>query len=130
MTTTKTQRDYVYNVVEQFQMMMLDAQRKMKNALYDYIEALQEEKGYVAFDKDYCPTFSDYQEPDETRNIYGVCIIKDEDGYRKLQFYTDDYPYEEMEKKQGGWFNPDFWGTFDEGELLNYLKELDDKNNE
>ena len=32
-------------------MMMLDAQRRMKNALYDYIEVLQEGIGYVAFDE-------------------------------------------------------------------------------
>lgn len=129
MTTTKTQRDYIYNVAEQFQMMMLDAQRRMKNALYDYIEVLQEGIGYVSFDEDYCPTFED-STTNETQHIFGVRIIKDEDGFRKLQMYTDDYPYEKMSAPLSGWFNPYMYGKFDEGELLNYLKELDDKNNE
>jgi hypothetical protein len=129
MTTTKTQRDYIYNVAEQFQMMMLDAQRRMKNALYDYIEVLQEGIGYVPFDEDYCPTFED-STTNETQHIFGVRIIKDEDGFRKLQMYTDDYPYEKMNAPLSGWFNPYMYGKFDEGELLNYLKELDDKNNE
>ena len=129
MTTTKTQRDYIYNVAEQFQMMMLDAQRRMKNALYDYIEVLQEGIGYVAFDKDYCPTFEDSTNG-ETHYIFGVRIIKDEEGFRKLRMYTDDFPYEKMGDMLSGWFNPTMYGKFDEGELLNYLKELDDKNNE
>lgn len=129
MATTKTQRDYVYNVAEQFQMMMLDAQRRMKNALYDYIEVLQEGIGYVAFDEDYCPTFTD-SITNETLYIFGVRIIKDEDGFRKLQMYTDDFPYDKMGDALSGWFNAYHYGTFDEGELLNYLKELDDKNNE
>lgn len=129
MTTTKTQRDYIFNVAEQFQMMMLDAQRRMKNALYDYIEVLQEGVGYVAFDEDYCPTFEDCTNGN-AQHIFGVRIIKEEDGFRKLQIYTDDYPYEKMGDALSGWFNAYHYGTFDEGELLNYLKELDDKNNE
>lgn len=129
MTTTKTQRDYIYNVAEQFQIMMLDAQRRMRNALYDYIEVLQEGVGYVAFDENYCPTFTDSTSGD-TQHIFGVRIIKDVDGFRKLQMYTDDFPYEKMSAPLSGWFNPILYGTFDEGELLNFLKELDDKNNE
>lgn len=129
MTTTKTQRDYIYNVVEQFQMMMLDAQRRMKNALYDYIEVLQEGVGYVAFDEDYCPTFKD-STTEEIQHIFGVRIIKDKDNHRVLRIYTDDYPYENMGDVLSGWFNASMYGTFDEGELLNYLKELDDRNNE
>lgn len=129
MATTKTQRDYIYNVAEQFQMMMLDAQRRMKNALYDYIEVLQEGVGYVAFDEDYCPTFTD-NTTNETQYIFGVRIIKDEDGFRKLRMYTDAFPYEKMGNMPSGWFNAYYYGTFDEGELLNYLKELDDKSNE
>lgn len=129
MTTTKTQRDYIYNVAEQFQMMMLDAQRRMRNALYDYIEVLQEGIGYVAFDEDFCPTFTDSTNG-ETQPIFGVRIIKDEENHRILRMYTDDYPYDKMGDALSGWFNPTFYGTFDEGELLNYLKELDDKNNE
>ena len=129
MTTTKTQRDYIYNVAEQFQMMMLDAQRRMKKTLYDYIEVLQEGVGYVAFDEDYCPTFTDSTDG-KTLYIFGVRIIKDEDGFRKLQMYTDDFPYEKMGDMLSGWFTAHHYGTFDEGELLNYLKELDDKNNE
>ena len=129
MTTTKTQRDYIYNVAEQFQMMMLDAQRRMKNALYDYIEVLQEGIGYVAFDEDYCPTFTDSTNG-ETQHIFGVRIIKDKDGFRQLRMYTDDYPYDKMGDALSGWFNPNMYGTFDEVELLNYLKDLDDKNNE
>jgi hypothetical protein len=129
MTTTKTQRDYIYNVTESFQMMMLDAQRRMKNALYDYIEVLQEGIGYVAFDEDYCPTFEDCTNGN-AQYIFGVRIIKEEDGFRKLQVYTDDFPYDKMGDALSGWFNAYHYGTFDEGELLNYLKELDDKNNE
>lgn len=129
MTTTKTQRDYIYSVAEQFQMMMLDTQRRMKNALYDYIEVLQEGVGYVAFDEDYCPTFEDSTNG-ETLHIFGVRIIKEEDGFRKLQMYTDDFSYDKMGDALSGWFNAYHYGTFDEGELLNYLKELDDKNNE
>lgn len=129
MTTTKTHRDYIYNVAEQFQMMMLDAQRKMRNALYDYIEVLQEGVGYVAFDKDYCPLFTDCT-TNETQFIFGVRIIKEENGYRELQMYTDDFPYDKMGDALSGWFNAYHYGTFDEGELLNCLKEFDDKNNE
>lgn len=129
MTTTKTQRDYIANVAEQFQMMMLDAQRRMKNALYDYIEVLQEGIGYVAFDEDYCPTFEDCTNGN-AQYIFGVRIIKEEDGHRKLQVYTDDFPYDKMGDALSCWFNPYMYGKFDEGELLNYLKELDDKNNE
>ena len=129
MTTTKTHRDYICNVAEQFQMMMLDAQRKMRNALYDYIEVLQEGVGYVAFDEDYCPIFTD-SATNETQYIFGVRIIKYKENHRTLRMYTDDYPYDKMGDALSGWFNPTMYGTFDEGELLNYLKELDDKNNE
>ena len=129
MATTKAQGDFIYNVAESCQMMMLDAQRRMKNALYDYIEVLQEGIGYVPFDEDYCPTFTD-STTEETQHIFGVRIIKDVDNFRTLQIYTDDFPYDKMSAPLSGWFNPYIYGEFDEGELLNYLKELDDKNNE
>ena len=86
-------------------------------------------KTYVPFDEDYCPTFEDCTNGN-AQHIFGVRIIKDKDGFRKLQMYTDDYPYEKMSAPRSGWFNPTMYGTFDEGELLTYLKELDDKNNE
>ena len=72
MTTTKTQRDYIYNVAEQFQMMMLDAQRRMKNALYDYIEVLQEGIGYVPFDEDFV-TVNPYLGSDGVNPFIDVC---------------------------------------------------------
>lgn len=104
-----------------------NAEKKMKNAVLNYILELQgSDDGYVAFQNEF-PPFSEFGSEFDSA-IYGVRVrVKYHNGDKILTpfIFTSDNGCElDMETDEDSWFNPDNYGNIDWLTILDMLKEL------
>lgn len=105
-----------------------DVERKMRNAIFNYILEMQgSDDSYVIFENDY-PAFCEYGSEEDSA-IYGVRVRVEynDSGDKHLTpfIYTNESGSKlDMDINDEGWFNPIHYGNIDWLSILDILKEL------
>lgn len=105
-----------------------NAEKKMKNAILNYILELQDsDEGYVEFQNEF-PAFSEFGSEFDSA-IYGVRVRVEynDSGDKHLTpfIYTNESGSKlDMDINDEGWFNPIHYGNIDWLSILDVLKEL------
>lgn len=113
--------DLVNNAFKNF----VEARKEVKNSLTTLVKEMQGNAPCIKFnDETTYPVFT-FRYCDMYHSVYGVKVTPN----NELLVYTDDSPYEDMEKEADiddseSWFAPDNWGTLDYDSLFTCLKEV------